>query len=133
MEYPECQIVISSDLRKKYDLIELKSFFSAEIAARIIGVTPVIQLSTTFWRQREIAQYLSGIDNESSCWIALDDNPRYFAPHSPNLILCNPLRGIDEQIETQIHFKLSAFRKQANTDIPFFNGNKPELCHFISG
>jgi hypothetical protein len=113
-EFPECQIVISSDLRKRHGLSELKRFFSAGIAARIIGVTPVIQLSTYFWRQREIEQYLGDADQVTDSWIALDDNPKYFSPHSPNVILCNPLRGIDEQIEMQVRSKLTEFRTLNN-------------------
>jgi hypothetical protein len=109
-EFSECQIVISSELRKRHSLSELKRFFSADIAARIIGVTPVIQLSTYFWRQREIEQYLGDADQVTDSWVALDDNPKYFSPRSPNVILCNPLRGIDEQIEMQIFAKLTEFR-----------------------
>lgn len=79
-DFPGCRIVISSSWREQFDLDTLRDFFSPDIAARIIGVTPVIDELVRFLRQREIERYLASTNQESSPWIALDDDPEHFAP-----------------------------------------------------
>ncbi len=108
IDFPDCRIVISSGLREQYTLSCLKKFLSAEIAAHVIGVTPVIQLAIPFRRQCEIEQYLAKSMDSSSDWIALDDDARHFYKNHPNLILCSPMTGLDESIEKKIRSKLSS-------------------------
>lgn len=105
-DFPEWWIVISSGRRLRNGLDVLRALFSEDIAARIIGVTPEIALTTTFWRQREIEQYLDNTNQKTISWIALDDNAGYFTPGLPNLVLCNMATGIDDAVEAQLRFKL---------------------------
>jgi hypothetical protein len=107
-DFPECSIVISSGWRLRFDIDALRALFSEGIATRIIGVTPVIALTTSFWRQREIEQYLDNTNHKAIPWIALDDNAGDFTPGLPNLVLCNMTTGIDDVVETQLRFKLGA-------------------------
>lgn len=106
-DFLNCQIVICSSWREQFDLDTLRDFFSADIAARIIGVTPVVEESTNFARQREIEQYLADTNQRSIPWVVLDDDAGHFAPGTPNLVLCNKITGIDDVAERQLRNKLT--------------------------
>jgi hypothetical protein len=112
-DYPEWMIVISSGWRHKFSLEKLRSFFSEDIAARIIGSTPIYQLSLPFHRQHEIEQYLQNAARKYVPWLALDDNVADFYPGSPNLVLCNAVVGIDHEVEVQLRAKLESLRANA--------------------
>lgn len=112
-DFPEWGIVISSGWRQRFDLDDFCVIFSDDIAERIVGLTPVIELTTTFWRQREIEQYLTNTNQLSIPWVALDDYAGYFAPGLPNLVLCNITAGIDDAVEAQLRAKLGSLKPES--------------------
>jgi len=113
-DFPEWRIVISSGRRLRNGLDVLRALFPSEdIATRIVGMTPEIALTTTFWRQREIEQYLDNTNQKTIPWVALDDHAGYFTPGLPNLVLCNMTMGIDDVVEAQLRYKLSGLGLKA--------------------
>lgn len=90
-DFPDVQIVISSSWREDQTLEELVALFSSDIATRVIGVLPLIEIRSladmAVVRYREIEQFLESLD-EPVQWIALDDDPTLFPPDCPNLIQC---------------------------------------------
>lgn len=100
-------IVISSMWRIEETLDQLKAHFSPDIAARIVGVTPVLPVANLGWggqdtrghRQSECQAWIAcnapGVD-----WIALDDRKDGFKMPCDRLVLCTPYdedgRGLDE-------------------------------------
>lgn len=97
-DFPDVQIVISSSWREGRSLVELAALFSPDIAGRIIGVLPVIEIrslsDTVAIRYREIEQFLAG---RSAHWIALDDDPDLFPDPCANLIQCIDGFGREEE------------------------------------
>ncbi|MDO8294306.1 MAG: HAD domain-containing protein [Gallionella sp.] len=113
-EFPEWKIVISSGLRERLDLNQLRSKFSNDIAARIVGVTPVIGISIHQCRQREIERYLHNTDQALSPWIALDDMAAQFVSGLSNLVLCDMDTGLNDCMEAELRAKLAAYELAAD-------------------
>lgn len=107
-DFPTCQIVITSGLREKRNLDSLQEIFSTDIAARVVGVTPLIGLSINHCRQREIERYLQVSNQSSQPWLALDDVASEFEDGFDNLVLCNMHAGLDDAVEIQLREKLVA-------------------------
>ncbi|MBC3862425.1 hypothetical protein H8K32_09975 [Undibacterium jejuense] len=112
-DFPEVQIVISSTWRDKRSLIELKAFFSEDIADRIIGTTPAwreipeIMDTIGYQRHAEIEGWLRKSCRPWINWLAIDDKPYLFKPFLKNLIKTNSPTGFDEQAEGRLRNCLS--------------------------
>lgn len=89
-EFPTVQIVITSTQRETVPLALLVGWFAPDIAARIVGTTPIVDIrnagDVASSRHREILTYLndSGAD-----WLALDDDASLFSPGCAELVLCD--------------------------------------------
>lgn len=99
-EFPELQIVISSDWRNSHSLDELREFFAADIRSRIVGVTPKLERGAGDWtgcREHEAMAYFAASHDKSTLWLALDDDEPNWLPNSP-LVLCQDgFRDIEEK------------------------------------
>jgi hypothetical protein len=94
---PEAEIVIMSSWREALSLERMRHLFSADIAARIIGVTPIASRPEGHYRYHEVLAYLRKRSEASGCsWVALDDDPSHY-PAIPNLILINGEQGFDDE------------------------------------
>ncbi|KDR39849.1 hypothetical protein BG61_29525 [Caballeronia glathei] len=106
-------VVITSTERENLPLDALRQPFSPDIAARIVGQTPVlVPASATELagiRYREILQFLE--DHPTQHWIALDDDESLFPPDFPNLILCE--NGFDQRAAAQLESVLRAAAKRS--------------------
>ena len=90
---PGAEVVISSSWREGFSLIEIQAHFSEDVAARIIGVTPIAQESQ-HRRYREVLTYLAQSGQKGRTWVAVDDDAAHY-PSSVNLILVDPEKGLD--------------------------------------
>jgi len=106
-DFPDWKIVISSSWREEYSLEALRSFFSPDIAARVVGVTPFVLSNDKFLREAEIWQYLVSAEQQSSAWIALDDAGHFFSNKS-NLVLCSSDVGLDADAAEKLRNRLLA-------------------------
>lgn len=99
-EFPAVKIVISSNWRVKQGFTELQAIFSADIAHRVLGVTPILTgyASWPYTRQSEIVEWLRANELAHSAWIALDDKPHLFRPFCRNLIVCQTQTGLDDGV-----------------------------------
>src|SRR5476649_858554 len=99
---PAVEIVISSTWRTTRTLQELRSYFSADIAPRIVGTTPhwrEFQDESSFGtyvRQAEIELWLRTAGRAWEPWVALDDQPHLYRPFCTNLLLTNPTTGLSK-------------------------------------
>jgi hypothetical protein len=98
---PVSKIVISSTWRFAMPLKELRSRFSPDIAARIVGVTPQIFEEETYERMAEIDAFLKEKNVTAVKWLAIDDNSDHFPAGSPVLIT-DPNKGFDEVSANQL-------------------------------
>ena len=95
-ELPEVEIVITSSWREGFTLAEMRAHFSDDIAARIVGVTPMAQDRTRDqYRYQEVLAYLRRL-GKPSAWVAIDDDPLHY-PETCNVLLVDPERGFDEK------------------------------------
>lgn len=75
------KIVISSSWRVERSLEELRSFFSPDIAALIVGKSPVVQGSNApGGRLRETLAWLDANDLKDAPWVGIDDIPELYFP-----------------------------------------------------
>ncbi len=115
-EFPTLPIVISSSWREQESLEFLKSYFSADIAQRMIGVTPLYRHpafdhlknpSVDFERQWEIENWCDENQYHASNWIAIDDYAPWFEPECPNLLLTSAATGfiLEDQQRLRVMIK----------------------------
>lgn len=107
--HPTVSIVISSSWRDAYTFEELRAFFSADLAPRVIGVTPSIKRPSGDWLPGQVPQY----EREWECdswmrqnrpwgtpWLAIDDRAHWFRPDCSELLLTDSSVGF--QLEDQL-------------------------------
>jgi hypothetical protein len=95
-EYPCVDVVISSSWRGTYSLQKLQSYFSPDIAPRIVGMTPSNKKPSNHW----LPGHLASPERESECndwmrqnrpwgtpFVAVDDRAHWFRPDCSELLL----------------------------------------------
>lgn len=95
------KIVISSTWRLAMPLKELRSRFSPDVAARIVGVTPENFEETPYERHAEIQMFLDEKNIRALPWVAIDDDPSHFPPGSP-VLLTDSKNGFDSACAAQL-------------------------------
>lgn len=108
--HPAVEIVISSTRRQIFPFETIRRFFSADLRPRIIGVTPIVVVEAEYKRHHEIGVWLRKNERNSALWVALDDSADRFPPGCPNLVLCDPARGFDEEIAARLTRAFAALR-----------------------
>lgn len=107
------EVAITSTWREDMPFEQLQELFSPDVQARVIGTTPVVEVEFPAGphgsRQDEILLFLQQPDYTNRSWLALDDEEKLFHPDCPNLILCNPLVGLDEAAENLLRQRLQDY------------------------
>lgn len=102
---PGCQAVFSTSWRERFTLEELIDFATAgggeDLAARFVGVTPVIKEVQKAHRQAEILAWLEANGHDGTPWLAIDDDPLLFERGCRNLYVCKA-SGLSDQDVTAI-------------------------------
>jgi hypothetical protein len=99
------RIVISSTWRLKFDLDQLRSHFSNDIAARIFDVTPLYPLDApplVTQREWEIMQWLRMNAQADVRWAALDDAVYEFREFRPHVIGCRSWEGFTSSVALEL-------------------------------
>lgn len=111
-DHPDVEIVISSTWREQFALDALRARFSSDIAARIIGATPMISRGEDQYlaarRESEILAWLERAGRQDEPWLALDDAAWQFARHRDHLVACTRYSGLDDKAEASLRAKLQA-------------------------
>jgi hypothetical protein len=111
-DHPEVEIVISSTWREQFPLDDLRARFSPDIAARIVGATPITPRIDGKYlparREGEILDWLRQSGREHEPWLALDDAAWQFQQHRNRLIACTWYVGLDDAAEAALRAQLSA-------------------------
>ena len=113
-------IVITSTWRQDHTLEELRARFAADLQARVIGATPVLQRDS--WAQRggepqglqherhtEVLRWLAQSGEPLRRWAALDDQVELYKPGCEQLVLCNSKVGLT-QLELEELDRVLGFR-----------------------
>jgi hypothetical protein len=104
-DFPEVQIVISSTWREQFSLDKLRTWFSTDIAVRIIGTTPVFPADhprSLEQRESEILAWLVEQGRNSECWLAVDDSTWQFKHYRDHLVACICYVGLDRRAEVRL-------------------------------
>ena len=100
--YPDIQIVISSSWREHFRPAKLISFLTPDLAARVIGQTPVCDdIGGVGSRLCDIHAYIEGNGLAGTAWIALDDQPQLFLDDTedfPPSLFYTPAEGLTDAI-----------------------------------
>jgi hypothetical protein len=104
----EVAIVISSTWRIAYNLDKLRSFFSPDIAARVVGTTSTLrEYRTAYERGEEIEAYVA--KHHVGPWLALDDDSDGFSKAlRTRLILCDGMEGFNDAIAAKLREHVTA-------------------------
>lgn len=98
---PNVNIVITSSWREAFGLNDLRRRFSADIAERIEGVTPLSHDFSDRRRYREVLAYLKRYHDFKTHWLALDDDSEHFPTDAPVLIV-DPDKGLDANAASKL-------------------------------
>jgi len=96
---PGATIVITSAWRIEFTLDEIRRHFSADVASRIVGATPVSANPIEHSRHREVLEYLARHGASEEPWIAIDDDPLHYPLDPPDcgVVLIDPMRGFSPE------------------------------------
>ena len=95
-DFLSVDIVISSSWRDHHSLDEMCGFFAADMAPRVVGVTPSIESPSPDWlpgsvptheREWEIETWMKSNMPWGTPWLAIDDRDWWFSLGSSNLLL----------------------------------------------
>ncbi len=98
---PQVEIVISSAWRLQHTMEELLQPFAADMAPRVVGVTPCIKRFSGDWlpngledfsRECECVSWLRK-NRPGAHWLAIDDIDHWFRPGCSDLLLTDPTEG----------------------------------------
>ena len=110
-DHPEVEIVISSTWREQFPLDDLRARFSSDIAARIVGATPITPRIDGKYlparREGEILDWLRQAGREHEAWLALDDAAWQFQQHRSRLIACTWYVGLDDTAKAALRTLLA--------------------------
>lgn len=98
---PVSKIVITSTWRLAMSLKELRSRFSPDVAARIIGITLENFEEETYVRHAEVKAFLETRNLTALPWVAIDDDPSHF-PHNSPVLFTDPQNGFDAECATRL-------------------------------
>ena len=97
----ELQVVVSSSWGRVYPFEEIKALFSPRVQPYVIDITPQFfeteNLPSELWsflRHGECWMWMHQNMPPESPWLAIDDDPRYFLPDFPQLLLTDPDLGL---------------------------------------
>jgi hypothetical protein len=100
-EFPRVDIVITSSWRHTRPLDILRAYFSADLHARIIGVTPDIPPAAGAndhgTRQAEVMSWLLVHGDADRPWVALDDEPHLYAAGAPVVVTSGGFGAAEEK------------------------------------
>jgi len=112
-DFPCVDLVVSSEWRRQFPLAALRAHFSPDIAARIVGATPVAASAAHAGRyvparrEAEILQWLDSAGRTADePWLALDDAVWQFDQHRDRVVACAAHTGFDGSAEAALRQRL---------------------------
>lgn len=108
-----CEVVITSTWRLDKPFDTIRARFSADIAPRILGVTPqfsqleeVPDSLVSYPREAECNAWLRANEHASSPWLAIDDRSWNFRPFNRSLFLVDGKTGLTTELAQDLLFRL---------------------------
>lgn len=95
-QYTNYRIVISSAWGSLFSLEEIRSYFSTDIGQNVVGAMTMTEDTETYFRYRDVLQYLEDYQLKYTSWVAIDDIPQHY-PSDTSLIVINSKIGFDQK------------------------------------
>lgn len=113
--WPQLRVVITSELRYRMTIEQLRSLFAPHRRPRIIATTlqyGALAYEGALGREQEIVHWLRHVHAEAADWLALDHRRGDFQQHADRLVACT---GFDRSACDELHARLlqRAARQQA--------------------
>ena len=107
-EQADIRIVVSSTWRQIHSLNRLRGLFPADLQARIVGCTPVLdEYDTDFERGEEIEAWLEERPR-GAAWVALDDDAGGFpARLKPHVVFTDGHMGLTTEDVASLRSRLA--------------------------
>ena len=109
--YPNVLVGISSSWRDLFSLEMVRSFFSENIATRVVGFTPLLDSENDevyeYYRYREVQEFLKIQNSSSDFWVAINDSRDYY-PSETNVVVTDAYNGFDRSAASTLDSYLSA-------------------------
>lgn len=93
-EFPHTSVVVTSSWRQAESLEKLRQYFSPDIRARIVGVTPHDAEGTS--RMDQVLMHLKAT-GWTGPFLALDDDRKAFSENWGHLLLCKSNEGLNDE------------------------------------
>ena len=97
---PSTEVVVSSTWRIQYPLVALRARFSADVAERVVGMTPhQVSLDAVparflgFPRHAECIAWMRANRQSHDVWLAIDDRPYLFEPFFSGVVVTDSRSG----------------------------------------
>lgn len=110
---PEVQVVITSTWRLQSSLEDLRMRFSADVAARIVGITPqfaelknVPATLVSYEREAECHAWLRANNVPHLPWLGVDDRSWLYRPFCRSLCLVDGKTGLTPETGAQLAARL---------------------------
>jgi hypothetical protein len=99
--HPGARIVVASAWRLGLSLDSLRGLFSADIAPRVVGVTPESSDLSGAYRHREMLGYLERNAALDTAWVVVDDDPAHY-PAGVRIVAIDPHQGFDARAAAEL-------------------------------
>ncbi len=113
--HPHVLVGISSSWRDLFPLEIVRSFFSVDIASRVVGFTPLLDTETPspspYYRYQEVIEFLRAHNASDHSWIAIDDRRDYYPPHT-HLIVTDAYHGFNPSAALALEQYLSQLKTE---------------------
>ena len=112
-QVPSVEVVISSTWRLQYPMEALRARFSANIAQRVIGVTPIHPVDDalpvrllSFPRHAECVAWMRTNRQSHDVWLAIDDRPYLFEPFFMGVVVTESWLGATGDVLQKLKHEL---------------------------
>lgn len=112
-QVPSVEIVVSSTWRLQYSLEALKARFSADIAERLVSMTPgqvrsdaVPERLLSFPRHAECVVWMRTNRQSHDVWLAIDDRPYLFEPFFAGVVVTDSRLGATGDALQKLKYEL---------------------------
>ncbi|MGK7944578.1 MAG: HAD domain-containing protein [Microcystaceae cyanobacterium] len=92
--YKNYRIVVSSAWGSVFSLAEIRSYFPPDVAENVVGTMPITNDTETYFRYRDVLQYLEENKLKHTSWVAIDDIAHHY-PSDTSLITIDGKTGFD--------------------------------------
>lgn len=106
---PSIDVVVSSSWAQVHPIEELRSYFSEDLQARVLGALGRSSARHVFERQAHAELWMAKHGCRHAAWAALDDEAWQYSPGCEQLVVCDPKVGLTERELDELDERLQLY------------------------